>query len=240
MGFFKVLAALLVLAPGVGGADAVEPDRSCAEAVARKVQGHYEAIADWSASFEQTRQAVVFGGGLAAPEPTRRGTVVFAKPGRMRWSYVEPDPSLFVTDGTVVWTWDPLLEEAQRLPDAGGVLSGAAVRFLMGEGDLIDAFRITAADCAARPVRLELLPKRDEGYERLVLHVDPETGQVASSSVTDLFGNRTTVSFADVRTNTSPDPSVFTFEPPEGATVIDLAVPDEGGAAPRSGAGAGR
>jgi outer membrane lipoprotein carrier protein len=232
MGFSKLLAALLVLAPGVGWADGMEPDRACAADVARKVQEHYETIADWSATFEQTRRAVVFGGGVAAPEPTRRGTVVFAKPGRMRWRYVEPDPSLFVTDGTVVWTWDPLLEEAQRLPDAGGVLSGAAVRFLMGEGDLLEAFRITTADCAARPVRLDLVPRKDEGYERLALDVDPGSGQVASSTVTDLFGNRTTVSFGDVRVNTSPDPAVFTFEPPEGATVLDLAVPDEAGAPP--------
>jgi len=236
------LLALLLVGPGVGAAadDVSGGDGACAEEVARKVQGHYEAISDWSASFEQTRRAVVFGGGVATSEPTRSGTVVLEKPGRMRWSYVAPEPSLFVTDGSVVWTWDPLLEEAQRMPDAEGLLSGAAVRFLMGEGDLLSTFYVSAADCAARPVRLDLVPREDAGYERIALEVDPETGRVATSTVTDLFGNRTSVSFSDVQVNTGPEPELFRFEPPEGATVLDLTPPEPGSApfrAPQSGAG---
>jgi len=207
-------------------ADVPVPDRACAEAVARKVQGHYEAIEDWSASFRQTREAASLGLAAAArAQGPREGTVVLQKPGRMRWSYESPEPSLFVSDGEVVWTYDPLLGEAQRMPDAGGLLSGAAVRFLMGEGDLVDDFTITAVDCDARPVRLELVPKKAESYERLALDVDPETGRVAASTVADLFGNRTTVAFEDVRTNTGPEPDTFTFEPPEGTTVLELEAP---------------
>ena len=230
-----ILALVLLVVPCLSGASAddVAPDGSCAEAVARSVQSHYEAISDWSASFRQTRLAVNFGGGTPVAEPARTGTVVFAKPGRMRWSYVSPEPSLFVTDGRVVWMYDPLLEEAQRMPDAGGLLSGAAVRFLMGDGDLLASFRVSVHDCAETPVRLDLIPLQDAGYESLALEVDPETGRVASSTVSDLFGNRTTVVFSDVRMNTEPDPSAFTFEPPPGASVIDLAVPQK----PRNGAG---
>jgi len=225
-----ILATLLLVAPAWSAAaddvEPVEPDRSCASAVAGKVQSHYEAISDWSASFRQTREAVSFGmGGAARAEPARAGTVVLAKPGKMRWSYVSPEPSLFVTDGQVVWMYDPLLGEAQRLLDAGGLLSGAAVRFLMGQGDLADSFTITAVDCAASPVRLDLLPKKAASYERLALDVDSGTGRVAASTVTDLFGNRTTVAFSSVQMNTGPDPALFTFEPPEGVAVIDLEAP---------------
>lgn len=219
----SVLLVFAVASAAMGaGADDAAPDASCAEAVARKVQAHYEAISDWQASFTQTRVAVSFGGGPAVAEPERSGTVVLAKPGRMRWSYEKPDPSLFVSDGSVVWTYDPLLGEAQRMHDAGGLLSGAAVRFLMGQGDLLDSFRVSARDCAARPVHLELVPKKPESYERLGLDVDPETGRVARSTVTDLFGNRTTVAFEDVHANTKPDPSLFHFEPPDGVKVVDV------------------
>jgi outer membrane lipoprotein carrier protein len=220
-----VLLVLAVASAATAAADEAAPDTSCAEAVARKVQGHYESIADWQASFTQKRVAVSFGGGPAVAEPARTGTVVLAKPGRMRWSYESPDPSLFVSDGSVVWTYDPLLGEAQRMHDATGLLSGAAVRFLMGEGDLLDSFDVTAQDCAARPVHLELVPKKAESYERLALDVDPETGRVVASTVTDLFGNRTTVAFTDVHANTRPDPALFHFEPPEGVTVVDVEAP---------------
>jgi len=236
-GFTIFVAMGLVLSFARGAeANGVEPEGACAPAVARAVQGHYEAISDWSASFEQRRQAVAFSGGIAPPaEPARRGTVVLAKPGRMRWSYLSPDPSLFVTDGRIVWMWDPVLGEAQRLADAGGMLSQAAVRFLLGAGDLLEAFRVTAEDCAARPVRLDLVPKQDASYERLALDVDPDTGRVAASTVTDLFGNRTTLAFTHVQVNTGPDPAQFHFQPPEGATVIDLAAPtpSSGGAPER-------
>jgi outer membrane lipoprotein carrier protein len=221
-----VCALLALLAAVAGAADDTSPDRACATDVARKVQAHYETVSDLSARFRQTRAAVVIGGGLAASsEPVREGTVVLGKPGRMRWSYETPDESLLVTDGRVVWMYDPLLEEAQRLPDAGGLLSGAAVRFLMGEGDLLASFTVSAADCSAHPVRLELVPREDAGYERLALDVDPASGRVQASTVTDLFGNRTTVAFSEVRLNTGPPASVFRFEPPPGVTVIDLTAP---------------
>ena len=223
-----VCSSLVVLTAAAGATDDTSPDRSCAQDVAGKVQAHYEAVSDLSARFRQTRQAMVIGGGLApSPEPVREGSVVLAKPGRMRWSYETPDESLLVTDGKVVWMYDPLLEEAQRLPDAGGLLSGAAVRFLMGEGDLLASFRLSAVDCAARPVRLELIPREDAGYERLALEVDPESGRVQASTVTDLFGNQTTVAFSDVRLNTAPPAAVFRFEPPPGVAVIDLTVAPE-------------
>jgi len=225
-----VLPLLLVVAfsaPMARG-DGVEVDRSCAEAVARKVQRHYEAVTDLRARFSQTRQ-----GPGAAGLATREGTVVAAKPGRMRWSYETPEPSLLVTDGQVLWMYDPLLEEAQRLPNAGGVLSSAAVQFLMGEGDLLAAFRVEAVDCDASPVRLELLPRTDVGYERLSLEVDAESGGVLASTVTDLFGNRTRVAFQDVRVNTAPEAALFTFEPPEGVEVFDLLTPSVPGGSGR-------
>jgi outer membrane lipoprotein carrier protein len=226
-----IAPALLALAAGASAADDTSADRSCAQDVARKVQAHYETVADLTARFRQTRQAVVIGGGFAASEPVREGSVVLAKPGRMRWSYETPDESLLVTDGQVVWMYDPLLEEAQRLPDAAGVLSGAAVRFLMGEGDLLASFAVSTPDCSARPVRLELVPREDAGYERLTLEVDPESGRVQASTVADLFGNRTTVAFDQVRLNTKPAAGLFRFEPPPGVAVIDLTVapPTPGG-----------
>ena len=201
-----------------------EPD--CAHRVARAVQEHYEAVRDLEARFTQTRGAAALGGGTVQPAPPpSTGRVVLQKPGRMRWSYEAPEPSLLVTDGEIVWMYDPLLEEAQRLPDAGGFLSGAAVQFLMGQGDLVESFVVRAARCDASPVELDLEPRTDVGYERLAIRADPKTGEVHSTTVTDLFGNRTTVLFEDVQVNREPPAATFTFEPPEGVDVIDLTPP---------------
>jgi outer membrane lipoprotein carrier protein len=150
------------------------------------------------------------------------GTVVFAKPGRMRWSYEQPEKSLVVTDGKELWTYDPGLGEAQRLPVQEGFLSGAAMQFLLGEGDILREFAVRARACDAARAVLELEPRAPTSYERLVLEVAAESGRVDASEVTDLFGNATRVAFSDVRTNTKPDDDVFRFEPPKGTRVIEI------------------
>lgn len=213
---------------GPAGASAAGPTSSeaqgCAEAVADRVQAHYEDVRDLAARFEQTSRSVAFGSAATA-DPPARGRVVFAKPGRMRWSYEEPEPSLVVSDGETLWIYDPAAGEAQALPVDEGFLSGTAIQFLLGEGQLTETFRVSAESCAERPVVLDLVPRRDATYERLRLWVDPASGAVAATEVVDLFGNRTHVAFADVQVNRDPAPDLFRFEPPQGVEVMRLESP---------------
>jgi len=241
------LAALLLLAPlhpaaaddpaaGAGGARAQasgegpasapeEPENpaACAEEMARRVQSHYEAVRDLSAEFVQTSSLASLGPAPEQGSDETRGEVVFAKPGRMRWHYLEPAESLVVSDGEDLWTYDPELGEAQHMPVGRGYLSGAAIQFLMGEGEILETFRVEARGCGGPRVALELVPREPASYERLALEVDRESGQVVSTEVVDLFGNVTRVSFSDIRTNTNAPQELFRFEPPEGTEVIEVA-----------------
>lgn len=208
------------------GSDAA---RACAEAVARRVQAHYDGIQDLSARFEQTTQSVTLGDSAPVPTLSARGSVVFAKPGRMRWSYEEPEPSLVVTDGATLWIYDPRAREVQKMTVEGAFLSGAAIQFLLGQGDLLAEFEVESQDClearARRPpsgVRLELRPRAPATYERLVLVADPSNGEVRETTVHDLFGNVTRVRIEDVRTNQGPAPELFRFQVPEGVRVLEM------------------
>ena len=219
---------VLVIALGVGFAGAAagdgpdeEADLTCAETIALRVQHHYRSIRDLQADFVQTTQVATLGPMDDSEAMRSAGTVVFAKPGRMRWSYREPEESLVVTDGESLWTFDAQLREAQHVAVGAGFLSGAAIQFLLGEGDILASFRVTSPDCAGQPVTLGLEPHEPATYERLVAEVDPATGRVAATEVTDLFGSVTRVAFQNVRTNTDPDEALFRFEPPEGVRVIE-------------------
>jgi len=199
----------------------------CAEALARRVQRRYEDIRDLEADFEQTTRSVTLGSSPLADEGPVRGHVVFAKPGRMRWSYREPEPSLMVSDGEELWLYDPGAGEASRLPVDRGALSGAALQFLIGEGKLLESFRVEpgAEGCAPGEdglVELVLEPREEARFRRMVLRVDPEQGEVRGTAVEDVFGNVTRVSFSDLRVNRDPSDEVFEFEPPEETTVVDL------------------
>ncbi len=215
-------ASLLLALPAAAGA----PDESVSECAARAVaalQARYEKVEDLSADFVQESRAVVLGGaGLAA---SSHGRVVFAKPGRMRWSYLGPEESLLVSYGEWIWIFDPAAGEAQKLPVTQGALSGAGVQFLLGEGDLLAEFAVAELACGADEVRLELLPRVPAAYEKLRIVVEMASGQMRETEVTDLFGNVTSVRFENIRVNTEPGPEVFRFEPPEGVEVIELERP---------------
>jgi outer membrane lipoprotein carrier protein len=126
LGLRSVLAlvAAFVAASGAAAADA-----DCASEIAG-ASSATEKVRDLAAHFEQTTQRVALGGG-AGDALVASGEVVFAKPGKMRWSYASPEPSLVVSDGTTLWIYDPRASEAQKLPLGEGYLSAAGVQFLL-------------------------------------------------------------------------------------------------------------
>ncbi len=203
--------------PATPGADA--DSLGCGPALAARVQQRYDGIRTFSARFRQiTRSAALAG---AAPEVEEsRGRVVLAKPGRMRWRYEAPEPSLVVSDGVTLWIYDPEAREVQKLPVGQGFLSGAAVQFLLGEGRLEESFRIRAEDCGDAGGRLVLMPRRPATYERLVLEVGADTGLVRATEVHDLFGGRVRIEFSDVELDRPVEADRFRFEVPEGVSVI--------------------
>jgi outer membrane lipoprotein carrier protein len=195
---------------------------ACVDRTTVAVQKRYEGVSDVSARFQQTTRAV--GVGIAAgPAQVSRGRVVLAKPGKMRWTYEEPERSLVVSDGETLWLYDPDFGEAQKLPAGGGYLSGAAAQFLLGAGDMRRDFEVSAVACGAETVELQLVPREPASYEKLYLDVHPATGDVRATRVVDLLGNVVNVAFEEMRFNTSPPASEFRFVAPEGVRVIELA-----------------
>ena len=223
-----LLSGLLVLlfAPSAvaGGQEAEVPE--CVRAAVEAIQKRYEAIDDLRASFEQTTRSVALG--ASGPLTTSRGRVVFAKPGKMRWSYSEPEESLVVSDGRWLWLYDPLNREVQKLVVGDGYLSGAAVQFLLGEGEILRDFRVTAEACDESQARLVLIPRRPTSYERLRVRADRASGDLLETEIVDLLGNVTRVAFEGIETNLSPAPELFRFVAPAGVAVIELDAPRPG------------
>jgi len=127
-----------------------------------------------------------------------------------------------VSDGEWLWIYDPAAREAQKLVVGDGALSGAAVQFLLGEGEILGAFRIEADSCSETEARLTLLPREPAAYEVLRIVADPRSGDLRETEVVDLLGNATRVAFRDLRADTGPAPELFQFQAPEGVEVIEL------------------
>jgi len=194
---------------------------SCRDAAVKALQQRYESAKDLRADIVQTTHSVTLGA-TASEQMTSRGTVVFAKPGKMRWSYEEPEPSLVVSDGTTLWIYDPTFREAQKLPATEGYLSGAAIQFLLGEGAIERDFEISALRCDAAGAELSLQPRKPSSYEKLHVSVNPQTGDLLKTTVFFVLGNVTEVAFSHIELNTHPAASLFQFDPPADVRVIEL------------------
>lgn len=222
-----LLAILLAAQPALGEDPAEAPapvaDPTCAASATQKVQDRYDGVSDLAGFFVQQTRNVAFGG---ASEPVAAsGRVLFAKPGRMRWEYEKPEPSLVVSDGAVLWIYDPVAGEAQKLTVDAAYLSGAAIQFLIGDGKILDSFEVTAHECSEARAELELRPREASTYERIDLAVDLDTGWILATTVHDLFGNRTEVAFSELRANEGAPAERFRFDPPEGVRVLSLETP---------------
>jgi outer membrane lipoprotein carrier protein len=219
MGWLRIIAVLAWMSASPAGAGG-ETVSDCVRNAVDALQKRYEGVSDLRARFEQTTHSVALGGPGATQ--TSRGTVVFAKPGKMRWHYEEPEESLVVSDGATLWIYDPAAGEAQKLSVTGEYLSGAAIQFLLGEGDILRDFQVDEQSCGDDEARLRLLPRKPASYETLSLVADPRSGDLRETAIADLLGNVTRVKFQDLKADTAPSDDLFRFEPPAGVEVIEL------------------
>lgn len=223
MNLLPVIALLTVVASAPALAKEASADKTpCAHQLAQRVQSRYEAVRDFRALFEQSTERVGFSGSV--PDALRAaGEVVLQKPGRMHWAYSKPAPSFVISNGVGAWVYDPVAGEAQYFELGSEFLSGAALQFLLGEGQLLEAFGVASEDCReAGAATLELTPREPASFERLDLVVDAESGDVSETRVIDLLGNRTRLVLRDVRTGEAPEPGHFEFEAPPGTKVLTL------------------
>ncbi len=210
-------------APVLARADA-PPAPACLDSTVAALQKRYESARDLRADIVQTTRSVALGAN-ASEQMTSTGSVVFAKPGKMRWSYLEPEPSLVVSDGETLWIYDPVFREAQKLPATEGYLSGAAIQFLLGAGEIRRDFEISALTCEASSAELQLLPRNPSSYEKLHVLVDSNTGDLLKTTVYFVLGNVTEVAFSNVERNLDPAADLFRFDPPADVRVIELEQP---------------
>ncbi len=215
--------ALLLMAPAWSVADPGEDPieaievGSCLERAIDAIQSRYDHVADLRADFEQvTRSAALPGSGASVS-----GTVSFAKPGKMRWTYQDP-PSLLVSDGETLWIYDPAYKEVQKLSAGSEYLSGASIQFLLGGGNIRRDFTIVERSCSAESIDIDLTPIQPATYERLGIIADPTSGDLKRTTIYDLVGNVTEVTFSNLETDLNPPPETFRFDPPAGVKVMEL------------------
>jgi outer membrane lipoprotein carrier protein len=194
-------------------------------AVVAKVQKRYDEAADFKARFTQTLTSAAL-----KRTTSSSGQVTFKKPGRMRWDYEKPDKSSYITDGGVLWLYEPDDKQAFK-QDLKASQLPAALAFLLGKGKLASEFDITfgpdraaagAGASGAKNYVLSLAPKTPQSQVKSILFVvDPHDWFVRQSEIIDGNGNTNVIVFSDVVMNSRVPEALFHFTPPAGTRVID-------------------
>ncbi|MCY1075280.1 LolA family protein [Archangium lansingense] len=186
-----------------------------------RMQAFYEKTQDFSADFKQDYKYKAL-----RRTQTSTGTVIYKKPGLMRWEYQKPSTRTFVLAGEKVYAYDP---EAQTL-SVGRIDTSqlsASVTFLFGQGKLADEFSISKGackDCKGTLLVLDPL-KEDPRFRQVRLEVDSKTAQVLKSTVVDPDGSENAIAFLNLKTNVGVGADAFKINPPDGTRIDDFTKP---------------
>ena len=208
-------------APQVAPAPAVNATaRLDLATVVDRVQKKYDGAADFRASFNQTLTNTAF-----KRRTPSTGEVLLKKPGRMRWNYKTPDPKMYLSDGDMLWLYEPEDKQAFK-QDLKSSQLPAALAFLTGKGKLANEFDITFAKDpvvgSARDYVLALVPKQAQAQVKSMLFVvDPETFFVRETMIIDGQGNTNDLLFSDIKINGRLQDATFRWSPPAGIRVVD-------------------
>ena len=153
--------------------------------------------------------------------------LVLEKPDHFSWEILSPYQELLLTDGERIWRFEQDLEQVSIDPFSNDI-SRTPVLLLNGEAAAIaDSYNIASAAMDYGSVqRFILTPKApDSLFERLSLSFVDST--LTEMQFEDSLGQKTSLTFSNVRANEAIDPAVFIFQMP--ADVDNLEVIDNTG-----------
>lgn len=190
----------------------------CLPAWAAPVSDLQQKLADidgFSAVFEQLARDA--GGRQIQSVP---GQLSLARPNLLRWQTDDPIPSIGVSDGTDLWTYDLDLEQVTVEPASVLEDSPAGLLLSLNPEGLTQRFDVSFTQGLEGQQLYQLTPKRDEIYQLVVLEF--LNNQPLSVGVVDSLGQQTRIRFSEVEMGVSVLSDEFQFTLPDGVDLLDL------------------
>jgi outer membrane lipoprotein carrier protein len=157
--------------------------------------------------------------GNAPAAPPARGTFVFERPGKFRWTYVKPYEQILVADGERLYLYDKDLNQVTVKRIAAGLAASPAA-ILFGGNDFERDFAVTEAGSRDGLQWLVAVPRlKDSQFERI--EIGFRDGLPAAMVIADSFGQVSRLTFERLERNAKVDAQTFRFAPPAGADVLE-------------------
>ncbi|WP_430462543.1 outer membrane lipoprotein chaperone LolA [Thalassolituus sp. LLYu03] len=187
---------------------------NASEAALNDFLGRIKSLKSLETRFEQTTRDA---NGKTLQEMT--GSLLVAKPGKMRWHTDAPYEQLVVSDGKLVWIYDTDLEQV-TIRDMDQRIQETPALLLTGSADDVEKSFLVGEEKTSNERVFQLVPKDpSQLFESLEFHYQNE--QLVRMMIFDAAGQITEIAFSEPKINKSTDAQAFVFDVPEGVDVID-------------------
>jgi outer membrane lipoprotein carrier protein len=213
-------SATVPAAPAPAAAGTAQPQpQALADATVVKVQAFYDATTSFKANFKQQYTAT-----LHNKVVNSKGSVTFAKPGKMSWRYEDPAGNRVVSDGANLSVYQAA-EKQLFQQVVNNSQYPAALSFLTGQGSLAGnfTFSLFQGQTMNFPGGLVLvgIPKTPTAaYTKVLFYVDAQSYQVRRVMIIDSQSNRNRFDFEEPRVNEVVPAAEFVFQAPPGTTTV--------------------
>ncbi len=148
-----------------------------------------------------------------------KGTMLFERPEKFRWTYEKPYEQLIVGDGIQVWFYDQDLNQV-TIRQFNIAIGSSPAALLAGSSTIEDNFVLNELGLQNEIEWLEAIPKsKESAFEFIQMGFSPE-GMLRIMALRDSFGQTTLLTFSDLEKNPKLPVELFKFTPPANADVI--------------------
>jgi outer membrane lipoprotein carrier protein len=193
-----------------------------ASQLAARIDQHYDSLRTLKANFTESYSGL-------GMDRTESGTLLLAKPGRMRWDYSSTPGKVFLLDGKYGWFYTPGAPQVQRVSAKKLDDLRSPLRFLLGHTDLekeLTGLTVTTDAAHAGDLILIGQPRgQEQRVSRVALSVEPATGAIVVLEIDETDGAVTRFTFSAQQPDAAMPPEAFRFTPPQGIPVVDSPPP---------------
>ena len=146
------------------------------------------------------------------------GQFFFKKPNLFKWDYLEPSKSQLISDGELLYLYDPDLKQVviSQLKKIGGV-SPAMLLVTSNVGSLFEISNIQDSKGVSWFKALPHEPKK-ANFKKVFINF--KQGKLQRMRIVDGFDNTTEINFIKVSQNSIINEAIFLFNTPEDIDVI--------------------
>jgi len=198
---FGAALLLFLLAPAVAGAAPIAAAALSAEdsATLQRIALYLNGIRTMTGRFQQTAS-----GGVST------GRVWIARPGRMRFEYDPPNPTVVLADMFYVYYWDNELKQTQQIS-----LKSTPAWFLLRDpiGFTADV-TVTRFERSGNVIRVSVVETAQPEAGTLTMVFTENPLILQQWNVVDQQGKATTVALHDLQFGMALDPKLFQYQDP--------------------------